>query len=278
MGRKDIISKQIIRHLALDVATYLLGLDLDPASLELMETEQQRIEDRRADLVARVRLQGETTPFLLHIEIQDGNDALMPWRMLRYLSDIRLAHPGLGVRQYLIYIGRAALAMADGLQEACLSYRYGLLDMHQVDCAALLARDDPDALVLALLCDFGDRDAQTVVNGIFLRLHRLLGHDGRRLREYIDMIEILSGNRGLEGLVKEAEKMLTQVDVTRLPSYEIGKEAGVEQGLEQGREQGIQEERLRVARKLLPVLSDALIAQTTGLPLESVHRLRRQDD
>ncbi|MBN2680445.1 hypothetical protein HHS34_006630 [Acidithiobacillus montserratensis] len=29
--------------------------------------------------------------------------------------------------------------------------------MHRVDCARLLAEDSPDALVLAVLCDFQDR-------------------------------------------------------------------------------------------------------------------------
>ena len=71
MGEKDIVSKRIVRHLAVDLATYLLKLDIDPDSLELLETERQRIEDRRADLVARVRPRGSDEPFVLHIEIQE---------------------------------------------------------------------------------------------------------------------------------------------------------------------------------------------------------------
>ena len=98
MGNKDIVSKQVIRHLAVDLATYLLKLDIDADSLELLETEQQRIEDRRADLVARVRLRDSGQPFILHIEIQNNNDTRMAWRMLRYLNDIRLAYPQTRVR------------------------------------------------------------------------------------------------------------------------------------------------------------------------------------
>jgi hypothetical protein len=107
--------------------------------------------------------------------------------------------------------------------------------MASVDCAALLARDNPDALVLALLCDFGDRDPQLVVNDIFLRLRALCGDSEKRLREYIDMIEILSENRDLKPYIREAERMLTQVDITRLPSYELGMEKGMEQGMEKGK-------------------------------------------
>jgi len=43
MGDKDIISKQVIRHLAVDVATYLLKLDIDADSLEMLETARQRV-------------------------------------------------------------------------------------------------------------------------------------------------------------------------------------------------------------------------------------------
>lgn len=49
MGQKDIISKDILKRLLLDMAVYLFRLDLIDA--ELLSTEQQRIEDRRADLV-----------------------------------------------------------------------------------------------------------------------------------------------------------------------------------------------------------------------------------
>nr|VFJ64182.1 MAG: hypothetical protein BECKFW1821A_GA0114235_11656 [Candidatus Kentron sp. FW] len=68
MSNKDIVSKATIRRLAIDLATYLLKLPIDPDSLEVLATEHQRVEDRRADLVVRLRdRQGK--PFLLHIEI-----------------------------------------------------------------------------------------------------------------------------------------------------------------------------------------------------------------
>jgi hypothetical protein len=51
-------------------------------------------------------------------------------------------------------------------------------------------------------------------------------------------LEILSDNRDLKPYIKEAGIMLTQVDVTRLPSYELGMEKGLERGLEKGMEKG----------------------------------------
>jgi len=54
----------------------------------VVENDHQRVEERRADLVVKAR--GSEGEYLLHIEIQNDNQRLMPWRMLRYLAEIGL--------------------------------------------------------------------------------------------------------------------------------------------------------------------------------------------
>jgi len=98
MTAKDIISRAMLKRLTTDLARQLL--DLDAKAVQVLETQNQRVEDRRADLVARMR-QTDGAEFLLHIEIANNNKADMPLRMLRYYTDIRLAgHPG-PIRQFL---------------------------------------------------------------------------------------------------------------------------------------------------------------------------------
>jgi hypothetical protein len=76
--------------------------------------------------------------------------------------------------------------MADGITEAgLLDYQYGVVDMHKVNCAGLLVQDNPDALVLAVLCDFGERAPAEVVGYIVRRLRELTGSDDKRFREYM---------------------------------------------------------------------------------------------
>jgi hypothetical protein len=89
------------------------------------------------------------------------------------------------------------------------------------------------------------------------------------------MLEILSGNRDLKPYVKEAEEMLTQVDVTTLPSYELGWEKGIEQGEERGMAKGDYQARCAIARSLFGVLPEAVIAEKTGLSVEELQRLQR---
>ncbi|WP_165741581.1 hypothetical protein [Candidatus Thiosymbion oneisti] len=155
----------------------------------------------------------------------------MPLRMLRYYTDIRFAGHAGHIRQFLIYIGSDRLNMQAGIDEpGLLDYRYGLVDMHRVNCADLLVQDNPDALVLAVLCDFGDRRPQEVVTYIVRRLQELLGTDERRFRDYMTMLEVLSENRDLWAQVEEAEHMLTEIDIERLPSFTIGFKRGEARG------------------------------------------------
>lgn len=69
MGDKDIISKRILKNIVRDFAVHLFGLSVD--EVELLDTESQRVEERRADLLARV-LGAESGHFILHIEIQNS--------------------------------------------------------------------------------------------------------------------------------------------------------------------------------------------------------------
>ena len=110
------------------------------------------------------------------------------------------------------------------INEPRLTYDYELVDMHTVDCQTLLERNTPEALVLAILCDFKGRPANAVVREIGTRLRLLMHNDDKGFLDYFSMLEILGQNRDLEQPLKETKEMLTQVDVSRLPSYQWGRE------------------------------------------------------
>ncbi|WGZ92538.1 MAG: hypothetical protein QJT81_11700 [Candidatus Thiothrix putei] len=121
-----------------------------------------------------------------------------------------------------------------------------------------------------------------MVNYIVLRLRELMGEDERGFRNYFEMLETLAENRDLQPNIKEAEQMLTQVDVTKFASYSWGMrdgiEKGIEKGIEQGRKEGEYKKAQEIARSLLQlgVIPEADIARIAGLPLEEVQKLRIQ--
>lgn len=278
MGQKDIISKQIFKRILVDVATTIFKLDL--TSVELIETEQQRIEDRRADLCARVKDSADQA-FILHLEIQNRNQSDMPDRMLRYLSDLRIHYPGEDVSQYLLYIGKAALAMPDNIHTAQLQYRYDVIDMHNMDYHAFINQNSPDAIVMAVLCDIKDRDSKAVIHEILTKLKALTQNDSKRLREYLSMLEILSSNRNINLDIQQAFEML-QIEIEKLPSFVIGQEKGMAKGIEQGIEKGMakgmaageRKKALLIAKQLMDMnIEKEKIAQATGLELGELDAL-----
>lgn len=230
MSHKDITSKYILKHIVLDVAQYLLDMKLDNA--EYLETQTQRVEERRADLV--VKAIQKDKEFILHIEIQSDNQSHMAVRMLRYYTDIALSWPGYDVLQYLIYIGKKPLNMVSGIDRENHQYQYRTIDMHHIDCSVFLEQNHPEAIVLAILCDFKNKDKRQVIRKILNRIAVLTSNNEARYRDCILMLEVLSKNRDLTELLKEEEKMLSTIKLEDLPSYEIGIEIGIEKGIEKG--------------------------------------------
>ncbi len=283
MAEKDIISKAVFKQIAVDLANIFFGFKITVQDeLQILETEHQQIQDRQADLVLKVKPQAKAA-YILHIEIQNNYHSKMAHRMLSYYLDISYAHPKIPIYQYVIYIGKAPLSMPNQLQQDKLNYQYNVLDIRTIKCEELIMQGTPDALVLAILCNFGEKKPQTVVNLIVKGLSDYCAENESEYRRYIMMLEILADNRDLKQHIKEAEQMITQVQVENLPSYEIGLEKGIERGIKKGIERGVElakikreHEKIQSAQKLLAVLDDEMIATSLNLSLEKVQRIRAE--
>ena len=257
MPDKDLISKQLLKRLLVGFSNQLFKLDITEA--ELLSNEQPRIESRRADLVARVKdTNGKN--YILHIEIQNDNQKNMPLRMLRYYSDIALAHVGEKVVQHLLYIGKAPLAMPNQIRDHSLLYHYEILDMSKQNSEHFLNSNNPDAIVLAILCDPQEQEPNALVARIIKDLRRLHGDKLDKLRDSLKMLEVLAGNRNLQKLVKENAEMY--IDTEKLGIYQLVKEKGEAKGLELGEQ--------KVLLQLLEKLPPEQVAELSGVSLDKV--------
>lgn len=259
---KDIISKTIIKRLIENIAKYIFDLDIQ--SMEILETQLQRVEERRADIVVKVSEKNRV--YLLHIEIQNNNEHKMPYRMLRYFTDISSQYPGFEIEQYLIYIGKSRLNMPDGLKKEGLDYRYHLIDMHSIDCEYFLHAENPDALILAILCDFKGRDEKEVIQYIIQSLKRYHHDNEKAFRDAMSKLEVLSINRELTATVREEEQMLS-VRWNELPSYDLGKEEGIKEGIKEGIEKGKNEGLKKGKTEMI------LNAHKEGLDIQVISRI-----
>jgi len=263
--KKDITTKDVIETITKDIAKYILNLNISE-KIEFIDKELKRIEKREADLVAICEIDNQKS--ILHIEIQNNNDSNMIYRMLRYYTEIKQLHKNLPVYQYVIYIGKRKLSMKNSLKSDNINYSYNLLDLATIDCEKFIEMDTPDALVLAILCDFKGKNEKDVIKYIITRIRELTKDDEYKLSQYMLALETLSENRNLQDKIKEVEAMIREVKLENLPSFQLVAERGVQKGLEQGK-------KVIVLNALKKGLDENLIQEISGFDLETIHQLKK---
>jgi len=241
--KKDITTKDTIKTITQDIAKYILEIEV--TDIEFVDKELQRIEKREADIVAHCKVNGIEA--ILHLEIQNDNDKTMHRRMLRYYNDIKMRFEHLPLFQYVVYIGKPKLKMKSTIIEEHLKFSYNIIDMHTIDCEKFLKMDTPDALVLAILCDFKQRNEKDILIYIITRLRELTQDDNHRLGKYMLILDELSTNRDLENTLKEVIKMLRDMNIEKLAGYQVAKERWISQGISLGKQEGIVETTLNMA-------------------------------
>ena len=276
MPDKDLISKQLLQRILIGFGNRLFDLNIVEA--ELLSNEQARIEARRADLVARVK-EADGKSYILHVEIQNDNQRDMPLRMMRYYSDIALAHAGEKIVQYLLYIGKAPMTMSNHVSDDGWQYRYRVLDMRDQDSEHFLHSDNPDALVLAILCDPKSLEPNALVAHIIKELRRLHGDKLDNLRDSLKMLDVLSGNRGLQDVVEETINMY--IDEEKLGIYQAVKKRSEARGIKKGEARGIKKGEARgearglrkMVLRLLTKLPPEQVADLSGMSLAEVEAI-----
>jgi len=221
MGKKDVISKEILKNIARDISKHILHIDIKD-DMEIINQEFTRVESRESDLLFQ---NGDE---IVHIEIQNNHHSQMHLRMCRYYTDILFLYEEYKVSQYMVYIGKEKCYMKSQIQRDKMNYSYDIIDMRDIACEELLESNDPSAIALSILCDFKGEDKQTVINKILRKLREL--NDDNAFEKYLEIVNLYSTNRGLEENVKQGVEMLT-VDIEKTPFYQIGVEQGIEKGI-----------------------------------------------
>jgi len=149
--------------------------------------------------------------------------------------------------------------------------------MKTIDCDYFLQQNNPDALVLAILCDFKQRDPHDIVRYIIDKLQEYTKHDLQAFRKYMLMLEELSINRDLKDVVKEQE-MLSTLRYEDLPSYDIGLEKGIEKGIQKGIQKGLEKGKTKKSYEIAKNMKQEgiqakIITKVTGLSMQVIKKL-----
>ena len=209
-----------------------------------LNVDLPRTQHRRVDLLCQT-----TDGRLVHIELQATNDLSMPYRMAEYALTIRRRF-GKYPAQVVLYVGNKPLRMKAGFRTVGMVFRYRLVDVRDLDGAALLASASIGDNILAMLARLDDS-----VEGIRRVVRRIDKLQEPFRQEATERLLLTCGLRGLESVAsKEVEDMpiTTHVDFRKYPYFVRRFEEVRQEALQEGRQEGRRErikETLRLALK-----------------------------
>jgi len=240
--KKDIILKELTKEAVKEILKYIIGINVE--KIEFLNIEFPNIQIKKADILVKASQK------IIHIEFQSKNDSSMLFRELRYFCEIQNLYPQYEIFQYVLYIGKEKLNMQHKLNKHNINYFYDIIDIKKLDCEEFFRIDTPEALVLAVLCDFKDKNEREIIKKILSRLLKITKNENE-FRKYLLMLEELSTSRDLKNIIKEEEMGLMDIRWEDLPSYEIGLEKGIKDGMEQGLQQGLQKGKIESAKIMI---------------------------
>jgi len=272
VGKFDITLKEVLKGVEVPFCELFLGLKIK--KIEEENIELLKIEEKKADYVAKI-VDENDKEYILHIEFQTTNYPTMEFRMLRYFSELYVKYK-LPIIQVVIYVGKNRLSMKNKIISNNLygkiNYEYTLIDIRDLDCKKFLESNNPDMLILSILCDIESYKKDELVRNILIKLEKLL-NDENNFKNYYLKLDTLSELRNLNEILKKEEEMLDgyKVPIEKLASYQKGLEKGVEKGLEKGVENIV----LNGLKNNIDIQTLSII---TGLDEEKIKELAKKEN
>lgn len=198
--------------------------------IEELPDDVQHTKERKPDVLKKVTdNQGKT--FVLQIEFQVANEPEMVYRMAEYYVMLARKYK-LPVWQYVIFLGKSKLKMANELQSINLSFRYNLIEIKAISYKIFLKSNKPEEIVLAILANFDKETPENALKSIINRLEETTEGD-LALKRYFKQLRILAQLRKLEQKLKDiimdsiAKYIDEEKDVAYLIGFDKGKETFV---------------------------------------------------
>ena len=221
MGEYDRIIKENIEAIFLPLLGKILDLSIKSTS-EIKDKLSGTIE-REPDFLKRI-IDHNDEAFILHLEFQTMDDPEMVYRMAEYkaLLQRRYKTP---VKQFVIYLGMGRSSMQTTLPASEQITGFDLRNIHDLSADSILTSEVPEEIILAVLADFGDAQAEEVIKRIVNKLQQA-ATDETTLRRAVKQLLILSRLRKLQKVAKQTVRnMPITYDITQDDLYLEGAES-----------------------------------------------------
>jgi hypothetical protein len=253
----DKVIKENLEKIILQLIRKTTGVE--PAKGEILYPELHYTIEREADFLEKVTTK-DNQVIVFHVEFQTSNESSMADRMFVYAGLIYQIYR-LPIRQIVFYIGKEPLKMTNKLQMPAFEYSYELIDLQQISYQTFIDSHIPEEVLLAILCNFGQTNAEKVVEEIFAKL-RMLQESDLKFQRSIKQLSILSLLRDLQPLIiNRIQTMALTLDISKDYFYQQGAEART----------------LKIAQEMLKKgLDKQLIAEITNLSVSDIEKLEKK--
>lgn len=221
-----------------------------------------------------------------HFEFQSTNEGLNDLKRFRAYEALASYQYKVPITTYVLFSGRIKKPMTE-FHEGVNTFRIVPVIMQDRNADELIARLQgkqergeeftKEDLVLLTLCLLmgGEMPLKDRVEAAY----QITGEATSASREELNRIEAvlyLMADKFLDSA--EMDELMEVVGVTRLGQKLVnkGKEEGWEEGKKEGRKEGREEEKWEIAENLIGLLDEKVIAQSTGLSLEAVQKLKKK--
>ena len=223
----DKIFKENIQAIFPSLSRRYLGIEV--AKSEPIKDKIQKTIEREADFLQKVTTtSGEQ--LIVHLEFQSNDDPKMLERMRLYHALIKQKYDFL-IRQFVIYLGKKPSTMQTQLRPSEIFTGFELLDLQTFDYRDLVKADVPEEVILAILSNFDEEEASTVLIQIIQRLKEL-STSPATLKKYTYHLLTLARLRNLTPITQQTlNDMAITYDITKDALYLQGEQKGIQKGV-----------------------------------------------
>jgi len=235
MGEYDRIIKENIEAILITLGKKLFGFEIkNPRPL----TEKLQITiEREPDFLKQITLDDDSE-IILHLEFQRYDDQDMIYRMAEYKAILQRKYK-IPVRQFVVYLGKDMPKMRTELLADEQITGFTLTNIHDIPVNQVLDSDIPEEIVLSILTEYPETDAEEVISKIIHKLKKVAPNEAEFKRS-LQQLVTLSRIRKLEGQTeKQIAAMPITYDIETDYLYNKGIEKGIERGIEKGIKKGI---------------------------------------
>ena len=270
----DKIFKENMQSLFLSIAEKKLGIRIQSAQ-QLKEKRQTTLE-REMDFVYLITTI-EGSSYILHIEVETGDNPEMIYRMVEY-NGILTAQYKLPVRNLVVYLGEKPSNMITQLSFEDFFFTFQKLEFRELNPDELLSSQMLEEVILTVLSNYPKEKAESILRLIRRKLVALCKNE-TELSKFFNQLMILSQLRDLDSLTsKIIREMPVTIDLRQNILFKEGVQQGIEQGIELGATKKEQEDKYLFVKNLLlkTKLDNFTIADLADVTLEFVEKMKKE--